>query len=125
VASQLAAGEPPAFVMPFARLFSGLAALVLGAEIPWLLLAVAFLLGASVEYGTRFGTVFAIGMVLPLFLPVTVLVGALLREGYEKAVNPPEDSQQAVLARVAAPTGAIVGAALATLGVFVANQWLL
>ncbi len=128
VADEIAAGLQPSLAMPFARVFSGLAQLGLGGEIPWLLLGIAFLLGASVEYGTRLGTVFAIGMVLQLFVPVTVLAGALVREGYEAWFAPPETGeggQRGLVMRIAAPTGVFVGAALAALVVFALNLWVL
>lgn len=125
VASEIARGEAPSLSMPFAYLFSGISFLVLGGDIPWMLIIIAFLLGASVEYGTRLGTVFAIGMVLQLFIPMTILAGALVREGYERLAAPPTTgpgSEKALLMRVAMPTGLFVGGAIATLVVFLLNQ---
>jgi uncharacterized oligopeptide transporter (OPT) family protein len=117
---------PARFAAPLSSAFRGLATIVIGGDLPWLLILLAFGLGASVEYATRLGTAFGVGMVLQLFVPVTILLGAGLREGYERMLAPGTEGaagERAFTWRVMAPVGVFVGASVTAVAVVLLNQW--
>lgn len=114
----IADGSVTGLTAPVGRTLEGLALLILGEDLPWLLILIAFLLGASVEYGTRLGTAFGIGMVLPLAMPVTLFAGAALREGYERFIVGEEATERASLWRLGVPVGVFIGASLTSVLVF-------
>lgn len=101
---------------PIASVYSGLLEAVTGGDFWWTGFLVAAGIGAAVELATGLGTVFGIGMVLPAAFPFTILGGALLREGYERATGPDRPSSMAV--SIAFPSGLIIGDAIGTVALF-------
>lgn len=123
LSGQIVDGTTTALSAPLAGVYSGLTTAFTGGEVNWTLFFIAAALGAFVELATGLGTAFGIGMVLQLFVPVTILAGAGLRAFYERWAHQ-EDAERLALVRIAGPTGVFVGASIAVLIVFVANQWL-
>jgi uncharacterized oligopeptide transporter (OPT) family protein len=104
------------FPAPQARAYATLLGTGLLAAYPVGLVAFGAVLGAFVEWRTRLGTAFGLGLFLPLGIPLAFLLGAGLREAWERRAArrfaQGEERDRARLATYVLATGLMVGEAL-------------
>lgn len=101
---------------PQARAYAALVGTGLAAAFPVELLAFGLALGAFAEWRTRLGTAFGLGLFLPIGIPGAMLLGAALREAWERRAEArwpsAEERDLARLDTYLLATGLMVGEAL-------------